>query len=163
MEGFFHQGSTRDARPKVWKNLLSILWQRGPSLTDSWPVQLDQNLVQGKCEEIGKLSQQKYLPARPDGFFLYSGTLRLLWDSGEATKAASLGSQENRSGLVLCGPGATVRSFSFETVFDRKEFLKLIKRNQTVVLVGETGSGKTTQLPQFLLEANWYIEMIHIF
>lgn len=38
----------------------------------------------------------------------------------------------------------------------RKEFLKLIKRNQTVVLVGETGSGKTTQLPQFLLEAaNW--------
>ncbi|CAE7250045.1 unnamed protein product [Symbiodinium pilosum] len=35
----------------------------------------------------------------------------------------------------------------------RKEFLKLIKRNQTVVLVGETGSGKTTQLPQFLLEA----------
>jgi len=39
----------------------------------------------------------------------------------------------------------------------RKEFLKLIKRNQTVVLVGETGSGKTTQLPQFLLEAGYHV------
>eukprot|EP00439_Symbiodinium_sp_Y106_P077286 s128_g16.t1 len=40
----------------------------------------------------------------------------------------------------------------------RKEFLKLIKRNQTVVLVGETGSGKTTQLPQFLLEAGYHMQ-----
>lgn len=40
----------------------------------------------------------------------------------------------------------------------RKDFLKLIKRNQGVVLVGETGSGKTTQLPQFLLEAGYHIQ-----
>jgi len=40
----------------------------------------------------------------------------------------------------------------------RKDFLKLIKRNQAVVLVGETGSGKTTQLPQFLLEAGYHIQ-----
>ena len=35
----------------------------------------------------------------------------------------------------------------------RKDFLKLVKKHQTTVLVGETGSGKTTQCPQFLLEA----------
>ena len=40
----------------------------------------------------------------------------------------------------------------------RNEFLKLIKKNQAVVLVGETGSGKTTQLPQFLLEAGYHIQ-----
>jgi len=40
----------------------------------------------------------------------------------------------------------------------RKDFLKLIKKNQAVVLVGETGSGKTTQLPQFLLEAGYHIQ-----
>ncbi|TPX54981.1 hypothetical protein SeMB42_g00059 [Synchytrium endobioticum] len=33
----------------------------------------------------------------------------------------------------------------------RAEFLKLIQSNQTIVLVGETGSGKTTQIPQFLV------------
>ncbi|KAJ3117855.1 hypothetical protein HDU96_005232 [Phlyctochytrium bullatum] len=33
----------------------------------------------------------------------------------------------------------------------RDEFLDLIHSNQTIILVGETGSGKTTQIPQFLL------------
>ncbi|KAJ3395078.1 DEAH-box ATP-dependent RNA helicase prp43 [Lobulomyces angularis] len=32
----------------------------------------------------------------------------------------------------------------------RDEFLQLIHKNQVIVLVGETGSGKTTQIPQFL-------------
>merc|ERR1719512_230366 len=40
----------------------------------------------------------------------------------------------------------------------RKDFLRLVKRNQAVILVGETGSGKTTQLPQFLLEAGYHIQ-----
>ncbi|KAF9977879.1 DEAH-box ATP-dependent RNA helicase prp43 [Actinomortierella ambigua] len=33
----------------------------------------------------------------------------------------------------------------------RKEFLDLVQNNQVVILVGETGSGKTTQIPQFLV------------
>lgn len=99
---FFHQGSTRDARPKVWKNLLSILWQRGPSLTDSWPVQLDQNLVQGKCEEIGKLSQQKYLPARPDGFFFVQWNLKVTMRFWRSDKSCQLGKpgEPERAGFV---------------------------------------------------------------
>ncbi|UKK00762.2 DEAD-box family helicase [Theileria orientalis] len=35
----------------------------------------------------------------------------------------------------------------------RRNFIKLVKRNQVLVLVGETGSGKTTQMTQFALEA----------
>jgi pre-mRNA-splicing factor ATP-dependent RNA helicase DHX15/PRP43 len=35
----------------------------------------------------------------------------------------------------------------------REEFLKVVNSHQVVVLVGETGSGKTTQIPQFLLDA----------
>ncbi|KAJ3138426.1 hypothetical protein HDU90_001390 [Geranomyces variabilis] len=33
----------------------------------------------------------------------------------------------------------------------RDEFLALLHKHQTIILVGETGSGKTTQIPQFLL------------
>ncbi|KAG2402510.1 pre-mRNA-splicing factor ATP-dependent RNA helicase [Vigna angularis] len=35
----------------------------------------------------------------------------------------------------------------------KEEFLQVLKDNQTLILVGETGSGKTTQIPQFVLEA----------
>eukprot|EP01041_Mallomonas_annulata_P008091 gene8091-16602_t len=34
----------------------------------------------------------------------------------------------------------------------REEFLSLMKENRAIVLTGETGCGKTTQIPQYLLE-----------
>ncbi|PHH82135.1 hypothetical protein CDD82_6893 [Ophiocordyceps australis] len=37
----------------------------------------------------------------------------------------------------------------------RKEILGAIEKHQILVIVGETGSGKTTQLPQFLCEAGY--------
>jgi len=37
----------------------------------------------------------------------------------------------------------------------QEEFLKLVEKHRIVVLVGETGSGKTTQIPQFLLGAGY--------
>ncbi|KAH8740573.1 PRP43 involved in spliceosome disassembly mRNA splicing [Cryptosporidium ryanae] len=36
---------------------------------------------------------------------------------------------------------------------ERSSFCKLVKRNPVVILVGETGSGKTTQCPQFVLQS----------
>ncbi|XP_019056554.1 PREDICTED: probable pre-mRNA-splicing factor ATP-dependent RNA helicase DEAH2 isoform X3 [Tarenaya hassleriana] len=35
----------------------------------------------------------------------------------------------------------------------KEEFLQVLNANQTIILVGETGSGKTTQIPQFVLDA----------
>lgn len=37
----------------------------------------------------------------------------------------------------------------------RESFLDLVENNQVVVIVGETGSGKTTQLPQYLFERGY--------
>jgi pre-mRNA-splicing factor ATP-dependent RNA helicase DHX15/PRP43 len=35
----------------------------------------------------------------------------------------------------------------------KPEFIKMVREHQTTILVGETGSGKTTQVPQFMLES----------
>ncbi|KAL2611262.1 hypothetical protein R1flu_022954 [Riccia fluitans] len=41
-------------------------------------------------------------------------------------------------------------------VWQRKqEFLDILERNQIMILVGDMGSGKTTQIPQFELEAGY--------
>jgi pre-mRNA-splicing factor ATP-dependent RNA helicase DHX15/PRP43 len=38
-------------------------------------------------------------------------------------------------------------------VFEYKDkFMKMLDENNTIVLVGETGSGKTTQIPQWCVE-----------
>lgn len=37
----------------------------------------------------------------------------------------------------------------------RDSLLYALETHSTVVVVGETGSGKTTQLPQYLHEAGW--------
>ncbi|XP_057657152.1 ATP-dependent RNA helicase DHX33 [Diorhabda carinulata] len=40
------------------------------------------------------------------------------------------------------------------SVFDkRNKLLELIKRHKTLIILGETGSGKTTQIPQYILSA----------
>ncbi len=38
---------------------------------------------------------------------------------------------------------------------NRLHLLYLMERHQVVVVVGETGSGKSTQIPQFIYEAGW--------
>ncbi|KAJ9517335.1 hypothetical protein QJQ45_016702 [Haematococcus lacustris] len=37
----------------------------------------------------------------------------------------------------------------------RRELLYLVEQHATVIVLGDTGSGKTTQIPQFLHEAGW--------
>eukprot|EP00243_Klebsormidium_subtile_P011213 TRINITY_DN6285_c0_g2_i1.p1 TRINITY_DN6285_c0_g2~~TRINITY_DN6285_c0_g2_i1.p1 ORF type:complete len:720 (-),score=219.60 TRINITY_DN6285_c0_g2_i1:163-2322(-) len=37
----------------------------------------------------------------------------------------------------------------------KAEFIKMLAANQIIILVGETGSGKTTQIPQFVVEAGF--------
>ncbi|KAH7955807.1 hypothetical protein HPB52_003900 [Rhipicephalus sanguineus] len=64
------------------------------------------------------------------------------------------------------GMQAKVQSREYQSMLDfrkqlpaytmREEIIEVIERNRVVVISGETGSGKTTQVPQFILDS--YIE-----
>lgn len=68
------------------------------------------------------------------------------------------------SKLVLC-PSRSHCSHSREKLLSdamrlpvwqaKANLLELVRANNAVVIVGETGSGKTTQIPQFLLKAGF--------
>eukprot|EP00055_Hartaetosiga_balthica_P016205 m.100938 g.100938 ORF g.100938 m.100938 type:complete len:1049 (+) comp9054_c0_seq3:32-3178(+) len=44
---------------------------------------------------------------------------------------------------------------SLPVYFYREKFLEAVKNHQILIIVGETGSGKTTQLPQYLVEEGY--------
>lgn len=37
----------------------------------------------------------------------------------------------------------------------KADFISMVHASQTIILVGETGSGKTTQIGQFIAEVSW--------
>ena len=44
---------------------------------------------------------------------------------------------------------------SLPVYFYRDDLIAAIKEHQVLVIEGETGSGKTTQIPQYLMEAGF--------
>ncbi|KAF2838927.1 putative RNA helicase-like splicing factor [Patellaria atrata CBS 101060] len=68
-------------------------------------------------------------------------------------KRISQGKEKNmgkRSNLSIKEQRETLPVFQF-----RNQFLEAVKVNQVMIVVGETGSGKTTQLTQYLAEAGY--------
>lgn len=66
---------------------------------------------------------------------------------------AALRSGGGTSRSVLSQQRASLPIFA-----SREKILWLLERHSTLVLVGETGSGKSTQVPQYLHEAGWTAE-----
>jgi pre-mRNA-splicing factor ATP-dependent RNA helicase DHX16 len=82
--------------------------------------------------------------------------------SGEGEEEAS---RMHYAGEVADEPGATENLTAHEKILVgrkklpvysyREEFLQAVRDNKVLIVVGETGSGKTTQIPQYLHEAGW--------
>ncbi|EMS60203.1 putative ATP-dependent RNA helicase DHX35 [Triticum urartu] len=80
------------------------------------------------------------------------------WRPGAEKPSASL--VDDEEGGVLFLPTNTNASSSSSgqrlPVYKyRKAILYLVERHATTIIVGETGSGKSTQIPQYLKEAGW--------
>lgn len=93
------------------------------------------------------------------------------WKPGTAGPGLEKLSQERSAAFDQSGAGNTCvaynpnRNLSIEQqrqklpVFQyRNHILYLAEKYQTVVIIGETGCGKSTQIPQYLLESGWGAE-----
>ena len=94
-----------------------------------------------------------------------AGSIRpKFWRPGDAKPGESL-SEERASTTESSGTAVVFNSnasLSMEQqrqrlpVFThRTHILYLVEKFKTVIIIGETGSGKSTQIPQFLVEAGW--------
>ncbi|KAK9901246.1 hypothetical protein WJX75_002237 [Coccomyxa subellipsoidea] len=78
------------------------------------------------------------------------GAFGISFDSDRDTNAASVPAFNRNEKLALQEQRRRLPVFQH-----RREVLYLVEHHATVIIVGETGSGKTTQIPQYLLEAGW--------
>eukprot|EP00053_Salpingoeca_punica_P019408 m.196144 g.196144 ORF g.196144 m.196144 type:complete len:1140 (+) comp17646_c0_seq1:67-3486(+) len=100
------------------------------------------------------------LPAAPSSNSFSSNAPTVMIETAQlsAADAAALNDKLQRDALARqtasSGSAATMRAFreNLPAFHQRKEILAAIHRSQIVVISGETGCGKTTQVPQFLLE-----------
>uniref|UniRef100_A0ACD5VVY4 Uncharacterized protein n=1 Tax=Avena sativa TaxID=4498 RepID=A0ACD5VVY4_AVESA len=88
------------------------------------------------------------------------------WRPGSEKPSASLVDDEEGGVLFLpTNTGSSSSGFGYASLERlrqrlpvykyRKAILYLVERHATTIIVGETGSGKSTQIPQYLKEAGW--------
>ncbi|KAM0910145.1 hypothetical protein ACQ4PT_014364 [Festuca glaucescens] len=88
------------------------------------------------------------------------------WRPGSEKPSASLVDDEEGGVLFLpTNTGSSSSGFGYASLERlrqrlpvykyRKAILYLVERHATTIIVGETGSGKSTQIPQYLMEAGW--------
>jgi ATP-dependent helicase HrpA len=116
-----------------------------------------------RVEEMRRLLPQAMLR---DWVRLGSRLVRLLRDHHHSAQHESvlerLLAQARESVALRERRGARVPAISYPEALPiisrRQEIVEAIRQNQVVVIAGETGSGKTTQLPKMCLEAGLGIE-----
>ncbi|XP_014488584.1 PREDICTED: putative ATP-dependent RNA helicase DHX33 [Dinoponera quadriceps] len=105
--------------------------------------------LDSKYNMMGASSFSKLAPKRPNTVVFGAGPSKVQKTSEEeaAQQAASVPEKDkDANGFQKCRKSLPVYRH-------RKTLVNIVKKHDSLIVIGETGSGKTTQIPQFLLEA----------
>ncbi|XP_025086245.1 probable ATP-dependent RNA helicase DHX35 [Pomacea canaliculata] len=96
-----------------------------------------------------------------------SSTAHRFWKPGTEKPGLAIDEERSVQGEIA-GPAIAYNPFQTLSIEKQRQrlpifqyrnhILYLVERYQTVIIIGETGCGKSTQIPQFLLEAGWGAE-----
>jgi HrpA-like RNA helicase len=75
--------------------------------------------------------------------------------SGQQQQQQQFGAAGSAAAAAAAEPAAKRPKHGLPVEAVKSELLYLVENHATVVVVGETGCGKTTQIPRFLHEAGW--------
>ena len=104
-----------------------------------------------KANQISKIDTDKInLPDLDKYSFVFDESQFINYEQDE-----SLTGDKNPEPTKPEGPSIEEVRKSLPVFKFREQFLSAIEANQVLIVVGETGSGKTTQLPQYLHEAGY--------
>ena len=110
------------------------------------------NLIDLSSSVVGKVTGE--VREETAGEKLEMKATRALERRVRQNDTSSLSSQPAPS---VSTPGEAVQDVrrSLPAFRSREAFLRAVKERQVVIVIGSTGSGKTTQLPQYLAEGGW--------
>lgn len=143
--------------PSTWKNLWMELWREKQKLDEVKDKEDLRNLKKlvGKCQD----------QADPD--FMYPSSMKSHCattlssaDDGEQEDATPRTSENPQQSAKLWSFRASTPSFQHMLIARKtlpiwnykSELLRSLEENQAVIICGETGCGKSTQFPSFILE-----------
>lgn len=127
-----------------------------------------QKLMDSEAEKVAEAAEESLRvhphPSTPDNMDFHDGG-EFQIEQRNKTTAATAQKLESGNTNPFTGSEFTQKYFDILKVrrdlpvhAQRDEFLKIFQSTQIMVFVGETGSGKTTQIPQFVL----YDDMPHL-
>ncbi|GET01755.1 P-loop containing nucleoside triphosphate hydrolase protein [Rhizophagus clarus] len=104
------------------------------------------NIIRGKSKTSDELNQEQIYKDKSN-IKQYNIVDNKTSSEGEAMKKAFLNRQKNKSYMDMLEKRKQLPIYSY-----RDQFLEKLSRSQVVIVSGETGCGKSTQIPQFITE-----------
>ncbi|CAI5758867.1 unnamed protein product [Candida verbasci] len=106
-----------------------------------------------KAKQLTLQNDDKILPDNNEYDFVFDESNYVNYEQDEELKGNDQEENEPQNSKEVLEIEEVKKSLPVYKYKD--EFLKVVKENQVLIVVGETGSGKTTQLPQYLYEAGY--------
>jgi ATP-dependent RNA helicase DHX57 len=149
----FEQGTISDSAESICVTAMQVLEEHSEILQDQGPPSLHDVM-----KHLVPPQEERYTKVSPDADFPAKSTTRKARNPTRPRNHDSRSDADvKRDFEAICQDVRYAELHAMRcrlpAFASRDDFLAILERSRVVIVVGETGSGKTTQLPQFILDS----------